>query len=296
MDNDDATIGRILTRRQALLATARAGLVLGGVAVLGRAARAATTAPATRPAALVAAPQMTEGPFFVDERLNRSDLVAGSTRPSVARGLPLALTVSVYKLAGTSAVPLPGATVDVWHADAHGIYSDEDDPMNPEVTTGQRWLRGYQVTDRAGRVAFGTIFPGWYDGRAPHVHFKVRQFAAASTTRPSGATAEFTSQWFFPDAVADAVYAHAPYNGRGDRGTLNADDGIYGERLADGSPAGAQMTLALRDNPAGPGRAAAFALYLTEASLHAGPHDGGGPGGPGGGPPPPLWDNGPFPG
>ena len=187
---------------------------------------------------------MTEGPFFVDERLNRGDLVTGTDRPAVRDALPLALSVAVYKLTAGLAVPLSGVTVDVWHADAHGVYSDEDDAMNNEPTAGQRWLRGYQVTDAAGRVNFATVFPGWYDGRAPHVHFKVRQFAPNATTRPvvdgkpTGATAEFTSQWFFPDAVASAVYAAAPYKARGRQGTVNADDGIYSEELADGSPAG----------------------------------------------------------
>ena len=286
-DHDDATIGRIFTRRQALIAAGRAGLVVGAASVFGRAARAA--APATRPAALVAAPQMTEGPFFVDEKLDRSDLTAGTTRAAVVSALPLALAVSVYKLTGGVAVPLPNATVDVWHADAHGVYSDEDDPMNPEVTAGQQWLRGYQTTDAAGRVSFRTVFPGWYDGRAPHVHFKVRQITAPTTTRPAthptAHTAEFTSQWFFADAVATAVYAKAPYK-TGRRDTSNDDDGIYAEPLTDGSPAGAQMTLALRDDPARPrGKAAAFALYLTEQSLRAAHHGRPGGGPPGGGPP-----------
>ena len=86
MDNDDAPIGRILTRREALLALAGTGLAL----TLARAGRALGASPATaattKPAAVVACPQLTEGPFFVDERLNRSDLLAGTPRPSVAGG------------------------------------------------------------------------------------------------------------------------------------------------------------------------------------------------------------------
>ena len=285
MDNDDQTIGRILTRREALAAVAGTGVA---ALFLSRAKGAGpAAAPATRPASLVVAPQLTEGPFFVDERLNRSDLIAGSTRPSVAGGLPLALTLTVAKLAGGAAVPLAGAVVDLWHADGHGVYSDEDDPMNAEDTAGQRWLRGYQVTDAAGRVTFRTIVPGWYDGRAAHVHFKVRQFKAGPTTAPAAAarpTAEFTSQLFFAEADLDAIYAHAPYAGRGERQTRNADDGIYNEPLADGTPAGATMTLALRDAPAGRGKAAAIDLYLTDAAMHGGGGDHGGPGGPGGGP------------
>ena len=288
-DHDDATIGRIFTRRQALVATAHAGLLAGGAAVLGRPARAAaapppTTAPATRPAALVACPQLTEGPFFVDERLNRSDLVAGTSRPAVVNAVPLLLTVTVNKLTGTSAAPLPGAHFDLWHADAQGIYSDENDPMNPEVTAGQTWLRGCQVTDANGRVTFRTVVPSYYNGRTTHIHFKVRQFvtaAGAPTTRAAAtATAEFTSQLFFDDRETDLIYARPPYAGRGRRDTYNADDMVYTERLADGTPAGRQLTLDLRDNPAGPGRVAAVTLYLTDASMRGGPSRRPGHGGP----------------
>ncbi len=294
-DHDDATIGRIFTRRQALLATARAGLLAGGAAVLGRPARSAAAAhspAATRPAALVACPQLTEGPFFVDEKLNRSDLTAGTTRPGVVRAVPLLLTVNVHKLTGTASAPLPGAHFDVWSADAHGIYSDEDDPMNPEVTAGQTWLRGYQVTDANGSATFRTIVPSYYNGRTAHIHFKVRQFVTATgapATRPTAAaTAEFTSQLFFDDKETDLIYARGPYAGRGRRDTYNADDNVYTEPLADGSPAGAQMTLDLKDNPAGPGRTAAVTIYLTDASLHGGPsRRPGGPGGHGPGGPPP---------
>ncbi len=313
MDYDDQTIGRIFTRRQALVATARAGLAASVTAALGRSAwgtTPATTAPAagptpapaaTRPAALVATPQLTEGPFFVDERLNRSDLVAGTDRPTVALAPPLWVTFTTYQLTGTTVAPLAGAYVDVWNADAHGVYSDEDDPMNPEVTAGQRWLRGYQVTDAAGRATFKTIVPAWYDGRTAHVHFKVRQFATATgngintaTTRPAAqATAEFTSQLFFPDQMTDALFARAPYASRqGRRDVYNADDGVFTERLSDGSMAGSVMTLDPRPDPSGRGYTAAISLYLTDASLHGGPAGRRGPGGPGGGPggPPPDGD------
>lgn len=104
-------------------------------------------------------PEKTEGPFFVDEDLERSDLTSGTTREAVLQGLPL----------------------------------------------------------------FTTIYPGWYPGRAVHIHFKVRTFSS------DGAEAlEFTSQLFFDDAVTDAVFAEAPYAARPGRDTRNEDDGIYG--------------------------------------------------------------------
>jgi protocatechuate 3,4-dioxygenase beta subunit len=127
-------------------------------------------------------------------------------------------------------VPLEGATVDVWHCDALGVYSDVDDPGFS--TVGQQFLRGYLVTDASGVAAFTTIYPGWYQGRAVHIHFKVRGTADA------GQSFEFTSQLFFRDAQSDEVFTQAPYASKGQRTLLNAGDNIY-------QAGGSQLTLAL---------------------------------------------------
>jgi protocatechuate 3,4-dioxygenase beta subunit len=82
-------------------------------------------------------------------------------------------------------------------------------------------LRGYQVTSAAGVVKFDTIYPGWYSGRAVHIHFKIR------TEPGSRQGLEFTSQLYFDEATTDAVHARPPYNGHGRRDTLNAADGIF---------------------------------------------------------------------
>jgi protocatechuate 3,4-dioxygenase beta subunit len=77
------------------------------------------------------------------------------------------------------------------------------------------------ISDANGAVRFTTIYPGWYSGRAVHIHFKVR-------TEPSGTSGlEFTSQMFFDESLTDAVHAQAPYNARGRRDTSNSSDGIY---------------------------------------------------------------------
>jgi protocatechuate 3,4-dioxygenase beta subunit len=86
---------------------------------------------------------------------------------------------------------------------------------------GRRFLRGYQITDADGVAAFTTIYPGWYSGRAVHVHFKLRLFAGATTSY------EFTSQFFFVESLTDVVHATSPYNTRGTRNTLNTTDNIY---------------------------------------------------------------------
>lgn len=290
MIHDDAIVGRILSRRDALRRVTHAGIGLALVGGVGRSlwGAADTTQPDKPP--LVVSPALTEGPFFVDEKLNRSNLVAGTSRASVINGQPLLLAFTVCKLVGSNCVPLQGAHVDVWHCDAAGIYSDEDRRPNPENTSKQTWLRGYQVTDASGSVNFSTIVPGWYNGRTPHIHFKVRNFS------PEGkSTTEFTSQLFFHDQDTDRIYANAPYNTHGKRTQRNVDDGIFSEQEADGSIAGSHLTLDLKTQ--GKALSSAFAVVLTEASLHGAGGDRRGQGGgfgPGG--PPPDGGFGPLPG
>jgi protocatechuate 3,4-dioxygenase beta subunit len=269
MDNDDATVGTILSRRDALTLAARAGSFLAFGGVLMRDADAVYQARAQQEVRLVASPALTEGPFFVDEKLNRSDLIGETTRAAVKNGAPLALTVRLYKLTDGKFAPLAGAMVDIWHCDAEGVYSDEDNPMNHENTAGQKWLRGYQVSDANGLVKFSTIVPGWYGGRTTHIHFKVRQTL-------DGKTKEFTSQLFFHDAVVDGIYVNAPYVLRGTREARNATDGIYSERQVDGTSAGEQLLLDL--HKADKGYRAEYSVVLTDDSLKAGRRRGfGGP-------------------
>ena len=162
---------------------------------------------------------------------------------------------------------MKGVTVDVWHCDAHGVYSDEDGPMNNERTGGQRWLRGYQVTDAKGLVGFQTIFPGWYEGRTTHIHLKVRQHDETAKT-----TKEFTSQLFFDDRFADEIFRKAPYLSPDGREVRNADDGIYGERQVDGTVAGERLLPTLARATSGKGYVAKFSIALTDSSLRAGGH------------------------
>src|ERR1700733_6179092 len=106
MDNDDKMVGTIWTRRKALAMAARAGIGLAAGSLF-RGTAGANAAPTTQPKLpLVASPVLTEGPFFVDENLNRSDLVSGTTRPSVINGQPLLLAFTVCKLVGADYVPL----------------------------------------------------------------------------------------------------------------------------------------------------------------------------------------------
>lgn len=232
------------SRRQALalLGTAGAASLVG----LGRRTRAFGLS-------CVASPAQTEGPFFVDELLERSDLTVDPSDGSITPGAPLRLQINVART-DESCSPAAGVQVDVWHTDARGAYSDEA----PLGTRGRMFLRGHQITDQNGAVVFTTVYPGWYPGRTIHIHFKVRTFEGSRTT------SEFTSQLYFDDAISDQVLARAPYAGRGVRDTTNATDGIF---AADGPG----LTLALTDDGRG-GYAGTFTVAL--AGLPARPGDG----------------------
>jgi protocatechuate 3,4-dioxygenase beta subunit len=211
MNNDETTALRI-TRREAMALLGCGAAWLAGT----RSARAA--APAAALPACIARPQQTEGPFFVESALERSDIRLDPLTGANAPGVPLRLAFRVSRVSGASCNPLAGARVDVWHCDATGRYSDVGGrSQNPRGS----FLRGYQRTDAAGSAQFVTIYPGWYGGRAVHVHFKIR------TQAGSGRGQEFTSQLYFDDALSDRVFALAPYATHGRPSMRNADDFIF---------------------------------------------------------------------
>lgn len=156
-DSPEKDFARLLNRREAIRLGA-AGVV--GVGFLGIAAfeRKHGIIFAQNQGGIVATPAITEGPYFVDELLNRTDIRSDPTDGTFRAGLPLRLGITVSQLSGGVITPLPGATVDLWQCDALGVYSD----VASENTAGQKFLRGYQVTDDHGKVRFLTIYPGWY--------------------------------------------------------------------------------------------------------------------------------------
>jgi len=208
--------------------TASTGSTGSGVVATTAAAATSTSLPSC-----IVLPELTEGPYFIDEKLERSDIRADSESGDERPGTPLVLTLNVVAVSGASCAPLEGAMVDVWHCDALGAYSGFNDTAEGFSTVGEDWLRGFQNTDGSGRVEFTTIYPGWYRGRATHIHFKVRKD-----------NMEFTSQWFFDDSLSDEVHANeTPYNEDGATGRLqNAQDSIYNQSgdmlLLDVQPSG----------------------------------------------------------
>ncbi len=167
----------------------------------------------------VVRPEQTEGPYFVDERLNRSDIRSDPADGQVKPGTPLALTLKVWRLSAGDCRPLVGAQVDLWHCDALGVYSDVRDPGFS--TIGQKFLRGYQLTDAQGEARFVTVYPGWYPGRTVHIHFKIRTGLVAQRNF------EFTSQLYFGDELTDRVHADLPYAKKGPRTARNQHDFIF---------------------------------------------------------------------
>ncbi|MFC3833135.1 MULTISPECIES: intradiol ring-cleavage dioxygenase [Deinococcus] len=228
-DTDDGMTGTILSRRRALrllgLGGGAAALGAGGVlaqrgggpgGMSGAGGTSAGTSGAAGLPGCVVRPAMTEGPYFVESEPRRSDIRRDSTTGRLSAGVPLTLSFVVSRVAVGGCTPRSGVLIDVWHCDALGVYSDV------QGNTGD-FLRGSQVTDAQGRARFTTIYPGWYQGRAVHIHFKLRPLDASGR-----ATGEFTSQLFFPENVNTAVFARAPYRQKGTKAdTPNATDGIY---------------------------------------------------------------------
>jgi len=204
-----ATQGRLLSRREILAWLGSASVFLA----LGNRSFAAENRPNC-----IAAPEQTEGPYFVDTGLERSDIRADQATGTTSPGVPLRLDFIVSSMDAAACQPLCKAHVELWHCDARGVYSGVRDPSFD--ARRQTYLRGYQQTDAAGKAQFVTIYPGWYPGRTVHLHFMVRTSAGG---RPS----VFTSQLYFSDALSDRVFAAAPYSARAPRGLKNGGDGIF---------------------------------------------------------------------
>jgi protocatechuate 3,4-dioxygenase beta subunit len=174
------------------------------------ASSASITAPSTSsstssPAACTLTPEATEGPFYLDINDVRQDITEGKA------GAPLALNVTAVDASSCRAIK--DAAIDIWHCDAGGQYS------GVQGSNGTTFLRGTQLTDANGSATFDTIYPGWYQGRAVHIHMKVHVDNKVV----------HTGQLFFDDSLSDKVFQNTPYNSRGSRDTRNEDDSIFSD-------------------------------------------------------------------
>lgn len=160
----------------------------------------------------------------------RSDITEGKT------GVPLTLQLTLVH-ADAECAPLAGANVEVWHADAAGVYSEYATAENAGSTT-TTYLRGLQSSDNAGRVTFNTVYPGWYAPRAAHVHVRIyRDVVLRKTT-----------QFGFPDATSEAVYGATNFYKNGQNPTKNAADTVFG---ASSGGAAQQIATVTGDNQSG---------------------------------------------
>ena len=149
-------------------------------------------------------PEQTEGPYYIAGEKLRRNITEG--RP----GTPLLLRTFVVDASTCRAIR--NAAVDIWHADAGGVYSGFG-----AGASSRTFMRGIQRTNAKGLAQFRTVYPGWYQGRTVHIHVKVHV----------GGNVLHTGQLYFPDSVTDAAYRRAPYSSRPNRDVRNATDSIY---------------------------------------------------------------------
>ncbi|MGI5224833.1 intradiol ring-cleavage dioxygenase [Actinoallomurus sp. CA-142502] len=248
-----------MNRRRALTAIGGAGLGAAGVVAASRAAAGATGGSAARTPegarpACVLAPELTEGPYYLDYELFRRDITEHKD------GVPLLLRATIVN--ATTCAPIPNAALDVWHCDALGEYSgytalgiggangggpggpgggtpppDSPPPSDPsgpppggghvEPTDQLTFLRGVQTSDRHGVVEIRTLFPGWYVGRAIHIHAKVHLGGKAKGGKYAGGHVVHTGQFFFEEKVSAQIAERQPYAINTVHRTTLDEDGIY---------------------------------------------------------------------
>ncbi|MEM1057261.1 MAG: intradiol ring-cleavage dioxygenase [Bacteroidota bacterium] len=251
MDHDDLPIGRFLSRREALalLGVGGTGLLVGCGTRPTEETALSASASGSAPSPCLVKPEQTEGPFFFEDGVFRRDIRSNVATGEAKAGVPLTLTIAVSRLHEAACEPIENAIVDIWHCDALGAYSG----YAREGTEGETFCRGFQRTDAAGEASFLTIYPGWYRGRATHIHLKVRTSEEADAY-------EFTSQLYFPDSVSDEIAAMRPYAAASFTRVRNNRDGIYMR--------GGGNQLLLAPTREGDGYAARFdfALDLSDAA------------------------------
>jgi hypothetical protein len=205
-------------------------------------------------------PELTAGPFPTIEQMERRDITEGKA------GHPLRVGIQVVDEA---CVPIPGATVEIWHCDIDGDYSAyADRATENDDGEGTSFFRGFQVSNDEGIVEFHTVYPGWYSGRAIHIHSSVH--IDDSTV--------LTTQYLFEDDVNDAMMSEEPYAPFGEPDTPNQQDGVTG-----GSAEADGLLMAVSDDADIAGSRALIVVGVDPSATSSG---GGGGGGGMGGPPP----------
>ncbi|MDO9415579.1 dioxygenase family protein [Pararhizobium sp.] len=167
----------------------------------------------------IATCSQTLGPCHVNDVAMRSDVSEGLT------GLPVRLSLRIVTAGDCR--PVEGADVELWHTDVRGVYSGRAaDMCNPDDGAAKHSsaFRGRQMSDADGRVDFLTVYPGWYDGRTVHIHFRMLVEGREL----------LITQLLFDDTLSDLVFAgHPDYAVRPARDTTNSNDGVFeGDEIA----------------------------------------------------------------
>jgi protocatechuate 3,4-dioxygenase beta subunit len=186
---------RPLTRKAWLGSAALAALGLAGIDARESDAAAVSC---------ILTPEQTEGPYYIAGEKLRRNITDGHA------GAPMQLRTFVVD--ARTCRPIKSAAVDVWHADAAGVYSGFG-----TGASSRTFMRGVQRTNAKGLAEFRTVYPGWYQGRTVHIHVKVHV----------GGNVVHTGQLYLSDTLTDSVYRRAPYSSRPNRTTRNADDMIF---------------------------------------------------------------------
>jgi protocatechuate 3,4-dioxygenase beta subunit len=161
-------------------------------------------------------PSETEGPYPDKTGMLNNPAFFRRNITEGRSGLPLTLTLTIVNV-NSSCSPVSNASVEIWQCDASGNYSEYSQPGYDG--TGQTFLRGLQTSDANGQVTFTTIYPGWYAGRATHIHVDV--FRGSSLVK--------TTQIAFPEDVTRAVYATGVYVSKGQSSTTNSSDNVFSD-------------------------------------------------------------------
>ena len=201
-----------LTRREimALFGAAGSAVALGCAdSPTNPTSTSSSTTTGTSGAACAVAPTETIGPYPSLTDLFRSDVREDR------RGTVLTLTMKVVN-ANANCAPVASANVEIWHADAAGDYSEYG------TQRAATFLRGIQATNAEGDVTFTTIYPGWYQGRATHIHVEVTV---------NGRSVKAT-QIAFPESINNLVHTQGVYANRGTNPMSNAADGIFADSLS----------------------------------------------------------------
>src|SRR4051812_41632628 len=162
-------------------------------------------------------PSETAGPF---PTITPSSWVRGSIVDG-RMGIPFTISINIMNK-NANCTALQNAIVDIWHCDKDGNYSEYGGGgMQATNYTSVHFLRGRQTTDAQGMVGFTTIFPGWYSGRAPHIHVHVYDTSGRSL---------LVTQIALPKTVTDTVYSTSSYySSRGKQDTTNENDNVFSD-------------------------------------------------------------------